>query len=104
MFFSIDTHHGHLSNIDCLRAHTARLVRFISIVNGRSKKKPWKTGTSSRYITNLKQSVLETFNIYDPHRTNLREIKYQHGIYYIIDLHDFHSNYEDIIYCSFETV
>jgi hypothetical protein len=25
---------------------------------------PWKTGTSSGHITNLKQSILETFNIY----------------------------------------
>jgi hypothetical protein len=24
----------------------------------------WKTGTSSGHITNLKQSILETFNIY----------------------------------------
>ena len=28
----------HLSNIDCLMAHTACLVCFISTVNGRSKK------------------------------------------------------------------
>jgi hypothetical protein len=27
-------------------------------------KGPWKTGTSSGHITNLKQSILETFNIY----------------------------------------
>jgi hypothetical protein len=25
---------------------------------------PWKTGASSRHITNLKQSILETFDIY----------------------------------------
>jgi hypothetical protein len=25
---------------------------------------PWKAGASSRHITNLKQSILETFNIY----------------------------------------
>jgi hypothetical protein len=25
---------------------------------------PWKAGTSSRHITNLKQSILETFDIY----------------------------------------
>jgi hypothetical protein len=25
---------------------------------------PWKAGTSSGHITNLKQSILETFNIY----------------------------------------
>ncbi len=32
---------------------------FHSNVNGhRKKKKPWKTGASSGYITNLKQSIL----------------------------------------------
>ncbi len=53
-------------------AHTACLVCFISTVNGRSNKKmkrkeeayPWKAGSSSRHITNLKQSILETFDIY----------------------------------------
>jgi hypothetical protein len=25
---------------------------------------PWQAGASSGYITNLKQSILETFNIY----------------------------------------
>ncbi len=55
--------HRHLSNIDCLMAHTACLVCFIS---SSKKKKPWKTGASSRHITNLKQSILETFDIYDP--------------------------------------
>jgi hypothetical protein len=25
---------------------------------------PWKVGASSRHITNLKQSILETFDIY----------------------------------------
>jgi hypothetical protein len=28
-----------------------------------AKKKPWKTGASSGHITNLKQSILETFDI-----------------------------------------
>jgi hypothetical protein len=54
--------------------HTACLVCFISFVNGHSNKKrkskeeayPWKAGTSNGHITNLKQSVLETFNIYVP--------------------------------------
>jgi hypothetical protein len=53
-------------------AHTACLVCFISTVNGCSNKKkkrkeeayPWKAGTSSGHITNLKQSFLETFDIY----------------------------------------
>ena len=44
--------------IDCLTACTACLVCFISTVNGRSKKKKLiKTGTSSRHITNIKQSI-----------------------------------------------
>ncbi len=30
-----------------------------------AKKKPIKTNTSRGHITNLKQSILETFNIYD---------------------------------------
>ncbi len=49
-------------------AHIACLVCFISTVNGHSKKrkekKPIKTGASSRHIKNLKQSILETFDIY----------------------------------------
>ncbi len=28
---------------------------------------PWKTGASSRHITNLKLSILETFDIYEQH-------------------------------------
>ncbi len=61
----LSAEHRHLSNIDCLMACTACLVCFISTVNGRSiKKKPIKTSTSSRHITNLKQSILETFDIY----------------------------------------
>ncbi len=42
-------------------AHPACLVSLISTVNGRikkkRKKKPWKPGTSSGHITNLKQSI-----------------------------------------------
>ncbi len=47
-------------------ARTACLVCVISTVNGWSKKnetKP-KIGASSGHITNLKQSILETFDIY----------------------------------------
>jgi hypothetical protein len=29
-----------------------------------AKKEPWKTSTSSGHITNLRQSILETFDIY----------------------------------------
>jgi hypothetical protein len=53
-------------------ACTACLVCFISTVNGHciQKKKrkeayTWKAGSSSGHTTNLKQSILETFNIYD---------------------------------------
>jgi hypothetical protein len=53
-------------------AHTACLVCFISTVNGYSKKKkPWKTGTSSRHITNLKESIYETIDIYGKYRDKL---------------------------------
>ncbi len=56
-------------------ACTACLVCFVSTVNGRSNKKkkrkeeayPWKTSASSGHITNLKQSILETFDIYGFH-------------------------------------
>jgi hypothetical protein len=46
--------------------HTTCLVCFISTLNGRSKNKPIKTGASSGHIINLKRSILETFDIYDP--------------------------------------
>ncbi len=64
--------HRHLSNIDCLMAHIAFLVCFISTFNCRSKKgkemEPFKTGTCSGRITNLKQSILQTFDIYAPNQ------------------------------------
>jgi hypothetical protein len=52
-------------------ARTACLVCFINTDNGHSNKKrkqeayPWKASSSSGHITNLKESILETFNIYD---------------------------------------
>jgi hypothetical protein len=58
-------------NTDCSIVHTACLVCFISTVNGRSNKKrkevayPWNASASSGHITNLKKSILETFDIYD---------------------------------------
>ncbi len=58
-------HHRHLSNIDSLMALFASLVLLMVP----AKKKPRKTGTSSGHITNLKQSILETFNIYVCHPT-----------------------------------
>ncbi len=55
-------------------ASTACLVCFISTVNGLSKKKkPIKTNVSSRHITNLKQSILETFDIYASIQSDLME-------------------------------
>ncbi len=43
-FYFVEMHslHRHLSNIDCLMAHTACLVCFISPVNGCNKKKKKK--------------------------------------------------------------
>jgi hypothetical protein len=32
--------------------------------NRKEEAYPWKAGTSSGHITNLKQSILETFDIY----------------------------------------
>jgi hypothetical protein len=58
--------HRHLSNIDCLLAHAACLVCFISTVNGHTKKKRKKgskCGASSGHITNLEQSIF-SFDIY----------------------------------------
>ncbi len=60
-------------NIDCL----SHLVCFISTINGRSNKKrkekayPWKAGASSGHTTNLKQSILKTFDIYGGSPQNL---------------------------------
>ncbi len=55
-------------------ACTACFVCFISTVNGHSNKKkrkeeahPWKASASSGQITNLKQSILVTFDIYGYH-------------------------------------
>jgi hypothetical protein len=56
-------------------ARTTCLVCFISTVNGCSKKKikkkPWKMGASSGHITNLKQSILEIFDIYGLNKDNI---------------------------------
>ncbi len=46
-------------------ARTAYHVYFISTVNGCSKKSLVRWGANSRHITNLKQSILETFDIYE---------------------------------------
>jgi hypothetical protein len=69
----------HLSNIDCFMARNAWLVCFISTVKAAAKKekKPIKTGASSGHITNLKQSILETFDIYDLEEPSLQNSKLQ---------------------------
>jgi hypothetical protein len=36
---------------------------------------PWKAGASSGHITNLKQSILETFNIYDSDKHFFQMVK-----------------------------
>ncbi len=59
-------------------AHTAFLVCFISTVNGHIKKiknKPRKTGAISGHITNLKQTILETFDIYVPFSLSITDMK-----------------------------
>ncbi len=72
------SYHRHLSNTDCLMACTAYLVCFICTVNGHSKKKkPIKAGASSGHTTNLKQSILESFDIYVSYRTGMGEISKQ---------------------------
>jgi hypothetical protein len=48
-------------------ARTACLVCFISTVNGHSKKKGYKCGSSSGHITNFKQSIFS----YDMKNTKL---------------------------------
>jgi hypothetical protein len=69
--------HWHLSNIDCLMAHTACLVCFVSTVNDCSKKK-WKClgrcGASSGHTKNLS-------NLYslDIHRSAGREVAWVHS-------------------------
>jgi hypothetical protein len=51
---------------------------------GTAKKKkveeaePWKTSTSTGHITNLKQSILETFDIYGPPPTKWANKMVQH--------------------------
>ncbi len=62
-------------------ACTACLVCFISSVNGHcnNKKKeayPWKAGTCSGHTTKLKQSILETFDIYGRNTKKLTAQRY----------------------------
>jgi hypothetical protein len=48
-------------------AFFASLVLLMAPATKKKRKEeayPWKAGSSSRHITNLKQSILETFDIY----------------------------------------
>jgi len=58
--------HRHLRNIDCLMAQTTSLFASLVLLMAPAKKikKKKKTGTSCGHITNLKQSIWETFDIY----------------------------------------
>jgi hypothetical protein len=40
------------------------LLALLELLMAAAKKKLWKIGASSGHITNLKQSILETFDIY----------------------------------------
>jgi hypothetical protein len=56
-----------------LPALLASLVLLMAAATKKKKRKeeayPWKAGTSSGHITNLKQSILETFDIYGYNQT-----------------------------------
>jgi hypothetical protein len=69
--------HRHLSNTDCLTVRRLHVL-FASLVllMAAAKKKPWKTGASTGHITNLKQSILETFDIYDNTYRKCNEHRY----------------------------
>ncbi len=53
-----------------LPALIASLVLLMAAAKRKKRKEeayPWKAGASSGHITNLKQSILETFDIYSWH-------------------------------------
>jgi len=54
----------------CLVSTVVLLVLLIPSATKKKRKEeayPWKTGVSSGHITSLKQSILETFDIYGHH-------------------------------------
>jgi len=53
----MDSVHRHLSNIDCLMAHTAPLVCFISTVNGRSKKEAENASEDVALVVGTQQNL-----------------------------------------------
>jgi hypothetical protein len=54
------------------------LVLLMAAATKKKKRKeeayPWKADACSRHITNLKQSILETFNIYGPNTDRIVSI------------------------------
>jgi hypothetical protein len=50
------------------------LFASLVLLMATAKKKPWKTSTSSRHITNLEQSILETFDIYGQNKIRINPI------------------------------
>jgi hypothetical protein len=60
----------------------ASLVLLMATATKKGDAYPWKAGTSSGHITNLKQSILETFDIYVPMTTTgsiLAQHNYKNG-------------------------
>jgi hypothetical protein len=54
---------------------------------------PWKAGTSSGHSTNLKQSILETFDIYDTNIYSYLETSGgQSSFWYLNVVHIFNSS------------
>jgi hypothetical protein len=82
--FCLGYTHRHLSNIDCLKARTACLVCFISLLMATAKKEKekeaLKDGASSGHITNLKQSILDFQYLWCQYRNN---IKYNSNLFKI---------------------
>ncbi len=65
--------HRHLSNIDWWMTCTAGLVCLISTVKKRRRRSlPWKTGTSSWDITNLKQSIFVFWYLWSDEKNSCR--------------------------------
>ncbi len=61
--FSVCFGHTHLSNAIWLIPPALFASLVLLMAAAKKKKPPWKTGASSRHMTNLKQSIL-TFDIY----------------------------------------
>ncbi len=51
------------------------MFALLVLLMAAAKKKPIKTGASIGHKTNLKQSILETFNIYGCHTADSKPVK-----------------------------